>query len=263
MSRLAAVQWVGGALIALSIGALALRVQEADGRVAGLKEQVALDRADFDAERARLVAAAKLQADFHECESRRLEDALAERDKRLDACSRQEAQLRADLDVARARLELEQLNAKQAAIRIGALEERASGAEKVRDALDAELLAAHDRLEKAYKDILEMEAQLVEVSRQKNRLEDEYRMPRLPDRPPVINGVVLGVSNKVNLVLISVGSRERVAVGDSFYVLRGDQYISKLVVDKVEDGWAACKELTDFRKDEIQQGDKVTTHAFD
>src|SRR5436190_15035701 len=45
---------------------------------------------------------------------------------------------------------------------------RASEAEHVRDTVKAELLAESDRLEHAYKDIAEMEKQLVEVSRGKN-----------------------------------------------------------------------------------------------
>lgn len=220
MSRLAAVQWVGGALIALSIGALALRVQEADGRVAALRDQVALDRADFDAERARI--------------------------------------------------ELEQLNAKQEAFRFDAMESRATAAEKTRDTLHAELLTANDRLEKAYKDIAEMEKQLVDVSRAKNDIEQQLaylrdRVPNLGDLAvePKIDGVVLGVSDKVNLILISVGGKDKVQVGYKFTVYRGSAYVSKLVVDKVEDGWAACRELTDFRKDAIQQGDNVSTRVFD
>ncbi len=113
-----------------------------------------------------------------------------------------------------------------------------------------------------------MEKQLVDVCRMKNDLTQQLAELRrgffeLPQPHAVIEGVVLGVSDKVNLVLISVGSKDRVKVGTEFYVLRGSAFISKLVVEKVEDGWAACKELTEFRKDAIQQGDKVTTHAFD
>ncbi|MCE9581517.1 MAG: hypothetical protein K8T20_03265, partial [Planctomycetes bacterium] len=73
----------------------------------------------------------------------------------------------------------------------------------------------------------------------------------------------LGVSDKVNLILISVGGKDKVQVGYKFTVYRGSQYVSKLVVDKVEDGWAACRELTDFRKDAVQQGDNVSTRVFD
>jgi len=143
-------------------------------------------------------------------------------------------------------------------------------AQRVRDTVQAELLAAQDRLEKAYKDIAEMEKQIVDVSRAKNDIEAQLaylreRVPNIGDLAvePKIDGVVLGVSDKVNLVLISVGTKDKVQIGYKFTVYRGSQYVSKLVVDKVEDGWAACRELTEFRKDAIQQGDSASTRVFD
>lgn len=143
-------------------------------------------------------------------------------------------------------------------------------AQRVRDTVQAELLASQDRLEKAYKDIAEMEKQIVEVSRAKNDIEQQLdyiraRVPNLADlgTEPKIDGIVLGVSDKVNLVLISVGGKDKVQVGFKFTVYRGSTYVSKLVVDKVDDQWAACRELTEFRKDTIQQGDSVSTRVFD
>lgn len=143
-------------------------------------------------------------------------------------------------------------------------------AQRVRDTVQAELLASQDRLEKAYKDIAEMEKQIVEVSRAKNDVEQQlaYLRERFPNAgdlgvEPKIDGIVLGVSDKVNLILISVGGKDKVQVGFKFTVYRGSTYVSKLVVDKVDDGWAACRELTEFRKDTIQQGDSVSTRVFD
>ncbi len=134
--------------------------------------------------------------------------------------------------------------------------------------LQAQLLVANDRLEKAYRDIAEMEKELVEMSR---KLGGQGETPGGSGPwlggglgvEPKIDGVVLGVSDKVNLVLISVGTNDKVQVGYKFTVYRGSEYVSKLIVDKVEDKWAACRELTDFRKREIEQGDNVSTRVFD
>jgi hypothetical protein len=134
--------------------------------------------------------------------------------------------------------------------------------------LQAQLLVANDRLEKAYRDIAMMESELVEMSR---KLESPVETSGgsglhlggdLTDEPK-IDGVVLGVSDKVNLILISVGTNDTVQVGYKFTVYRGSEYVSKLIVDKVEDTWAACREIVDFRKSEIQQGDNVSTRVFD
>ncbi len=134
--------------------------------------------------------------------------------------------------------------------------------------LQAQLLVANDRLEKAYRDIAVMEKELVELSR---KLGAEGETPGGsgpylggdPTGVPKIDGVVIGVSDKVNLVLISVGNKDKVQVGYKFTVYRGSEYVSKLVVDKVEGDWAACRELTEFRKSEIQQGDNISTRVFD
>lgn len=140
-----------------------------------------------------------------------------------------------------------------------------------RNAARKRLAAMDDNLQKAYRDIAEMEKQIVAVSRAKNDIEtelDRYRDPladrprrekRKPEDAPAIEGIVLGVSDKVNLVLISVGSKDKVRVGDTFIVHRGARLISKLFVDKVDDQWAACLEMTDSHRDAIQPGDGVTT----
>ncbi|MCE9584516.1 MAG: hypothetical protein K8T20_18665 [Planctomycetes bacterium] len=160
------------------------------------------------------------------------------------------------------------------ASRVAALESRSARGtnnEAIQGVLD-ELDVANDRLRKAYTDIEELEEQLVAVSRSKNEIEEQLAILRLQPLPPApgdlaecpqIDGVILGVSDKVNLVLISVGNKDNVKVGYKFTVYRGSEYVSKLVVDKVEDTWAACRELLEFRKVDIQQGDSVSTHVFD
>ncbi len=148
MSRMAAVQLAGCGLIALSVVALALKLQDADGRVASLRDRVALDQATLAEERATFRSESQKLRDLRTRDAEKLELARIEMEDLIEAASRREGQLRTDLDTARARLELEQVNAKQTALRIGALEERAAGAEKGRDTFQAELNAANDRLER-------------------------------------------------------------------------------------------------------------------
>lgn len=149
---------------------------------------------------------------------------------------------------------------------------RASESEQAKAAVRKELEAETDRLEHAYKDIAEMEKQLVTLSREKNDIEEQLKATKaelaqlkdhaievLPDHPPApaIEGTVLGVSDRVNLVLISVGKKDNVEIGMTFSVLRGTDVVSRLMVDKIEDGWAACRELKDARKQQILEGDQV------
>src|ERR1043166_3713409 len=76
-------------------------------------------------------------------------------------------------EVARLRSELSQAQQEQSALKLRlttlTAADSANETEGRRiDSLQAELLASNDHLEKAYKDIAEMEAQLVSVSRLKN-----------------------------------------------------------------------------------------------
>jgi uncharacterized protein YhaN len=245
-------------------------LRRSDARLATERERAVDSRRASAAEREGLEDALEALMKEHLAEQRRLE-AIA-------------GALREDL------LRAKEVSA-QLQERLRASEERAANASRAWDTVQAELLAENDRLEKAYKDIEEVEKQLVDVSRAKNDIEQqlaliqaelkrqgikldlekavEYLRDGSDGQPgdfavePKIDGVVLGVSDKANLVLISVGKKDKVQVGYKFTVYRGSAYVSKLVVDKVEDGWSACRELKDFRKEEIQQGDNVSTRVFD
>ncbi|MCE9583882.1 MAG: hypothetical protein K8T20_15475 [Planctomycetes bacterium] len=158
-----------------------------------------------------------------------------------------------------------------------ASEKKLAEAERATRVAKSELRDASNRLEKAYKDIGEMEKQLVDVSRAKNDIEallaelqaeiDRWRDRGIeidtPAMAPAIDGVVLGVSDKVNLVLISVGGKDKVKTGVEFTVTREREYVSKLVVDKVEDGWAACREIVESREVAIKEGDSVSTRGIE
>ncbi|KAF0246653.1 MAG: hypothetical protein FD180_472 [Planctomycetota bacterium] len=80
---------------------------------------------------------------------------------------------------------------------------------------------------------------------------------------PKLGGVVVGTAAKVNLVLITVSDTEVLKLGQELTVYRGSQFISKLAVNRVEDGWAACRELTEFRQEVIQEGDWTSSKATD
>ncbi|MHC4780126.1 MAG: hypothetical protein ACYTFG_16265 [Planctomycetota bacterium] len=79
---------------------------------------------------------------------------------------------------------------------------------------------------------------------------------------PKIDGAVIGVSARVNLVVINVGEEDGVRTGFEFTIYRGTSYVGKLVVEKVYPRQAACRVIMDMTKDKVQQGDKVSTHVY-
>lgn len=74
-----------------------------------------------------------------------------------------------------------------------------------------------------------------------------------------VDGVVQAVDAEMDIVVISVGSKDGVKVGYEFTVYRGDDYVSKIVIDKVYDNYAAGSTKANMGKKAIQAGDKVST----
>lgn len=74
-----------------------------------------------------------------------------------------------------------------------------------------------------------------------------------------VDGVVQAVDAEMDIVVVSVGSKDGVKVGYEFTVYRGDDYVSKIVIDKVYDNYAAGSTKPNMGKKAIQAGDKVST----
>ncbi|GEM_PF-2792563 len=79
--------------------------------------------------------------------------------------------------------------------------------------------------------------------------------------PPQINGAIVGVSDKVNLVVINVGEEDGVRVGFAFTIYRGNSYVGKMVVEKVYPRQAAGRVMLEMTKSNVRQGDRVKTRV--
>jgi len=80
------------------------------------------------------------------------------------------------------------------------------------------------------------------------------------DQPDVdIHGKVLAVRPKVNLVMVSVGSDQKVKKGYRFTVYREDRYIGKIEVEQVFDNMCSARILSPWTKEKVKEGDDVST----
>jgi hypothetical protein len=79
---------------------------------------------------------------------------------------------------------------------------------------------------------------------------------------PKIDGRVVGVSQKINLLVISVGEEDGVKVGFEFTIYRGTTYVGKMVVERVYPRQSAGRVIPEKTKDRVQPGDCVTTQVF-
>jgi hypothetical protein len=98
---------------------------------------------------------------------------------------------------------------------------------------------------------------LIEVE---EKLEDG-NLPALFE-PPKIDGSVVGVSSRVNLLVIDVGENDGVCIGFEFTIKRKGNAIGKLVVEKVYPRQAACRVILDQTKGKVRKGDKVNTTVY-
>ncbi|MFH0738912.1 MAG: hypothetical protein V2A59_03525 [Candidatus Omnitrophota bacterium] len=72
---------------------------------------------------------------------------------------------------------------------------------------------------------------------------------------------VLVVNKDYNFVVINMGSRDGVRVGDVFSVYHNAKYVGDVKVDKVHDSMAAAGFSSADMKDKISEGDKVEAKA--
>ena len=122
-----------------------------------------------------------------------------------------------------------------------------------------DLKAAHEDLKKRH---AELAKKLAECEREFEKERERNGFPLPPPeevRIPKIDGRVVGVSTKINLLVISVGEEEGVKVGFEFTIYRGNTYVGKMVVEKVYPHQAAGHWVQEKTKDKILPGDSVTT----
>lgn len=75
--------------------------------------------------------------------------------------------------------------------------------------------------------------------------------------PPTIHGKVTAVRSDEGLVILSVGSNEKTEKGHLFTVFRGNQYVAKVVVEKVVPTWSGARILD--KQMEVKEGDNAST----
>jgi SMC interacting uncharacterized protein involved in chromosome segregation len=77
--------------------------------------------------------------------------------------------------------------------------------------------------------------------------------------PPTIRARVTAVDNNLNIVMLSVGRDDGVKKGFAFTVYRGNEYIGKVIIDKVEADYASGYSVKELEQGAIQVGDDATT----
>ncbi len=131
-------------------------------------------------------------------------------------------------------------------------------------------LAISERQGQIEQENAELSKMLVEKTKENEELKEkiqkvkelEIPIPDITIKKKAIDGIVTAVSRKVNLVLISVGQEHGVEIGDQFTVYRDDNYIGKIIIEKIWKDGAAGRSIKELEKEKIREGDRVTTRIF-
>jgi vacuolar-type H+-ATPase subunit I/STV1 len=136
--------------------------------------------------------------------------------------------------------------------------QRLNAAESLRIAEIARLTAD---LQKLNARVRELETQDETASRP---LQGTAKPGRDPD-PFVVEGKVMAVSANaadLNLMIINIERNKGLAAGAQLTVFRGDKFVTKVQVDKVEGDWASARSLKEFEQEPVQVGDNVTSRVY-
>ena len=68
---------------------------------------------------------------------------------------------------------------------------------------------------------------------------------------------VLSVNRQFNFVVVNVGIRDHVKIGDTLRVEQGGKLIGRLAVEKLYENFSACTIIEEAKPSEIKEGDLV------
>jgi SMC interacting uncharacterized protein involved in chromosome segregation len=145
------------------------------------------------------------------------------------------------------------VNEKEDAVR----RENAAVAEKQR--VGDQLLEAQQKIAAMAKDQTAMAEEIDNLKLENEAFKREVGPLAGVLTPPSMDAMVTGVSDKVNLVILSVGRDDKVMKGFEFTIFRGSEFVGKVVVDRVEKDHCTAFSRKEVERTPIKVGDKGTT----
>lgn len=172
--------------------------------------------------------------------------ALAEVSEKAAAARREEARVQAELN-------------KKLHTELSARVDQVRGLEK--DVFD--LQRTDEARTKKHNDLLEKHARLEEIIRKVGKSADPEALVDVQLPPPVIEGYVKGIKTDkdkgIDLVEISVGSDDGLAVGHNVYISRGAKYLGQIKIVRVSADRAVGSVVRRAKNGIIEEGDHAST----
>lgn len=129
--------------------------------------------------------------------------------------------------------------------------------------VEAQLMNANARLSETTDALTSMARELDAAKKALKRLPPEVTLDDI-HVPPTVEGKVMAVSARpeMNLMIINIGRNRGLVPGMQLTVFRGDKFITKVQVEKVEGDWASARSLKSFEKEAVQVGDSVSSRVY-
>lgn len=180
------------------------------------------------------------------------------------------AQLTSDLEKERAAKENASSDLEQIKLDLEGQKGLRSELESKLEKVTNELQAAQDKLLMMETEKKDLEAKAQEVDKApagvelgKIVIKDEAPIPLKENKALAasvaqqLEGKVLVLNKEYNFVVINLGSKDGVAIGELFSVYRGNNYLGDIKIEKLHDSMAAAGFLAEDIKNKVKEGDRV------
>lgn len=116
--------------------------------------------------------------------------------------------------------------------------------------INAELKA---ELEEMAKKLEELEQELVNLNADSSKIKPK----EILSAPVSVSGEIRSVNKAKNIIIISLGEKDKIQPGMKLEIRRGDKLIGKIEVDGVETDWSTAHSISAQDSGQFQLGDSV------
>ncbi len=192
---------------------------------------------------------------------------IANLQRQFDAVDANTKKLIADLDVYVRQLEVQITQIQEMQNKVEDYRLKLAKAASERSTAVQELQYARQEAEMLQKSLGALEENHVSLARDKKRLEETIKA--LNDRGvetdvvaprKLLEGKVTAVSTEIGLVVISIGRDDGVLEGNEFTIYRGQQFIAKVTIDRVDRKWSAGR--VTLKKEDPRVSDDASNSVF-
>ncbi len=248
--------------MAVAVAAVVLRNQEVDRRIEK-ERQLSIAQGQNDELKTRLEQTQKAKVKTDEELAGLKKDLAKTQDDLAQATKAQETLAKSvqdrEQEIGRITKDLEQFRTEKKGI-----EQQLSDMQTERDAIKQRLTDMEQAKGQLESKVMELSKgptveldKVVVTNGTDNSSETAKPLPVSASTATALNGQVVVVNREYDFVVMNLGKNQGLSVGQEFQIMRGNDVLGKVKVEKVYDQLSAAAILPESRKDSIREGDLV------